>query len=96
MFNTINRAFANTPDLDSAPAVLPTTFSAKLTSQELCGLENAKHFCKWVLSCLLLSTRACPARGHLIHIKGEDHCTRPQISLPNVYEKYMYDFATDF
>ena len=49
MFNVINSAMANTPDLDAAPAVLPTLFSAKITTHELCGLESAKNFCKYEL-----------------------------------------------
>jgi len=52
MFNSINRAVADTPDLDVAPAVLPTLFSAKITTHDLCGLESAKDICTYVAKCV--------------------------------------------
>jgi hypothetical protein len=45
LFTAINRAFASSPDFIDPPAVLPMTFSAKITNKDLCGQEGSQRFC---------------------------------------------------
>jgi hypothetical protein len=46
MFNMINRAVANSPELDGAgPAMLPKLFRANVTSLDLCDQEESERYC---------------------------------------------------